>query len=99
MKKIYGHITEKGYAYMEKVKPGTLLRVEWIEDPDVNAEWGLHIIDFEDYNEENNVVMLIKWMPEIRNITDVITFKCLWQDKLYFSSTKAIIELIHHETL
>lgn len=74
---------------MEEIRPGALIRVSWIEDPDADAEWGAHIYDLE--NNDNNVVMLIQWMPYIRNARNIITFKCLWEDKIYYSSTQALL--------
>jgi len=91
----YKHITKAGYRLMEELKPGALIRVSWIEDPDQDAEWGGQIYDLE--GGEHNIVMLIKWMPEIFNATDIISFKCLWEDKLYYSSTNALIEVLKHE--
>lgn len=78
---------------MEEIRPGALLRISWIEDPEADAEWGLDMIYF-DEAEEENIVMLIEWMPEIRNTKNVITFKCLHEDKIYYSSTIAILEII-----
>lgn len=99
--KTYKHITEAGYAMMEEIPPGTLLKVKWIEDmEDVDgAEWGTNMIYF-DHNEDQNVddicniVMLIRWRPEIENAINIINFDCLWQDKLYSSSTYALIEVL-----
>jgi hypothetical protein len=77
---------------MEEIRPGALIRVSWIEDPDADAEWGAHIFDLSD--DDSNVVMLIEWMPYIHNSKNVITFKCLWEDKVYYSSTNALLEKV-----
>lgn len=76
---------------MKHISPGCLLKVEWVDDPDVNAEWGLNILDLED---DENIVMFIKWRPEVFNSKDVISFQCLYQDKIYNCSTIAIIEIL-----
>ena len=91
----YKHITEAGYSLMKELKPGALIRVSWIEDPDGDAEWGGQIYDLE--GNENNIAMFIEWMPDIFNTKDIITFKCLWEDKIYYSSTRALIEILKHE--
>lgn len=87
------HLTELGFKTMERIPPGTLLRVSWIDLPDENPEWGLNNHDFDD-DDTDNIVMLVKWRPEVRNLKDVITFTCLWQDKLAISSSAAIKEII-----
>ena len=78
---------------MEEIRPGALLRISWIEDPEADAEWGLDMIYF-DENEEENIVMLIEWMPEVQNTKNVITFKCLHEDRVYYSSTVAILQVL-----
>lgn len=90
---IYPHIGEEGIRLMEEIRPGALLRISWIEDPEADAEWGLDMIYF-DEAEEENIVMLIEWMPHVRNTKNVITFKCLHEDKIYYSSTIAILEIL-----
>jgi hypothetical protein len=89
----YPHIDENGIRLMEEIRPGALLRISWIEDPEADAEWGLDMIYF-DEAEEENIVMLIEWMPYVRNTKNVITFKCLHEDKIYYSSTIAILEIL-----
>ena len=93
MTPLYPHIGEEGARLMEEIRPGALLRISWIEDPEADAEWGLDMIYF-DEAEEENIVMLIEWMPEVQNTKNVITFKCLHEDKIYYSSTVAILETI-----
>ncbi|NBP56833.1 hypothetical protein EBU71_09965 [bacterium] len=94
-KKKYKHITEAGYKMMEMVKPGSLIKVKWIEDTDDvdGVEWGLNIFHF-DEDDDNNIVMLVKWNPEVENAKDIICFTCLWQEKLYSCSTYAIYEIL-----
>lgn len=87
------HLTDLGFKTMEQIPPGTLLRVNWIDIPDENAEWGCNIHDFDD-DDIDNVVMLVKWRPEVPNIKDVITFICLWKDILVYSSSASIKEII-----
>ena len=89
----YSHIDENGIRLMEEIRPGALLRISWIEDPEADAEWGLDMIYF-DEAEEENIVMLIEWMPYVRNTKNVITFKCLHEDKIYYSSKIAILEIL-----
>lgn len=97
----YPHITEAGYAMMEEIPPGTLLRVKWIEDTDDvdGAEWGTNMLYFDHEGDQiddiNNVVMLIRWRPEIANAIDIINFDCLWQDKLYSCSSYALVEVLN----
>ena len=84
---------------MEEIRPGALLRVSWIEDPEADAEWGLDMIYFEDakelgYEELNNIVLLVEWMPHVNNAKNIISFKCLYEDKLYYSSTNALVEVL-----
>jgi hypothetical protein len=93
-RRLYSHINKTGIKMMEKIRPGALLRVSWIEDPEADAEWGLDMIYFEDAEEQNNIVLLVEWMPYINNAKNIITFKCLHEDKLYFSSTNALLEII-----
>jgi hypothetical protein len=52
------------------------------------------MIYFEDAEEQNNIVLLVEWMPFINNAKNIITFKCLHEDKLYLSSTNALLEII-----
>ena len=105
MKNKYRHIDEKGSELMDSIPPGSLLRVKWIENPNVDAEWGQHILWFDDtdypeldsIDSDQNVVMLLEWMPEIYNSQNVITFKCLWENNIYYSSTAAINSIIEHD--
>lgn len=95
----YKHITKAGYDLMDSIPTGSLLRVKWIEDPDDvdGAEWGTNLIEFDDLEPDediNNVVLLLRWRPEIENAPDVISFDCLWGDKIYSSSTYALIEVV-----
>ena len=92
-KKKYSHITAAGYQLMETLKPGSLIRVKWIEDTDdvYGAEWGLNMYHLDD---ENNVVMLVEWKPEIPETKGIINFTCLWEDKIYSSSTYALLEIL-----
>jgi len=94
---IYPHIGEEGARLMEEIQPGALLRVSWIEEPDGDAEWGGHIYWFEDDpdNVDSNIVMLLEWMPNVHNAKNVITFKCLWLDKVYYSSSAAMLGIMH----
>lgn len=89
----YPHINAVGMKLMEEIRPGALLRVGWIEDPNMDGEWGLDMIYF-DESEENNIVMLLEWMPHVKNNKNIITFKCLHEDKIYYSSTHTILEVI-----
>lgn len=93
-RRTYSHIDKTGIKMMEDIRPGALLRVSWIEDPEADAEWGLDMIYFEDPLELPPVVMLIEWMPYVNNAKNIITFKCLYEDKLYYSSTNALVEVI-----
>lgn len=88
----YNHVTEPCYQMMKSINPGSLLRVRWIEDTDdvYGAEWGLNMHHLDD---ENNVVMLIKWNPDIPEARGIVNFTCLWEAKLYSSSTHALIEV------
>jgi hypothetical protein len=52
------------------------------------------MIYFEDPLELPPVVMLIEWMPYVNNAKNIITFKCLYEDKLYYSSTNALVEVV-----
>lgn len=74
-------------------KPGSLFRVKWIEDTDdiFGSEWGFNMLHLE---PDNNIVMLVKWRPEIVEVKDIINFDCLWEDKIYSCCTHAIIEII-----
>ena len=64
-RRLYTHIDKTGIKMMEEIRPGALLRVSWIEDPEADAEWGLDMIYFEDSEELNNIVLLVEWMPYI----------------------------------
>jgi len=92
-RRTYSHIDKSGMKMMEEIRPGALLRVSWIEDPEADAEWGLDMVYFED-PEVNNIVLLIEWMPYINNAKNIITFKCLYEDKIYLSSTHALVEIV-----
>lgn len=93
MLQTFSHITELGYQTMQAIPPGTLIRVSWIDIPDANAEWGLNSIDFDD-DAEDNIVMLVKWRPEVKNVQNVISFQCLWQDQLANSASSCIREIV-----
>ena len=98
-RRLYSHIDETGMKLMESISPGTLLRVSWIEDPEADGEWGLDMIYFDDVDkteddETNNIIMLLEWMPEVHNNKNIITFKCLHEYKIYYSSTYAILEVL-----
>lgn len=105
MRNKYQHIDEKGIELMNSIPLGSLLRVKWIENPNVDAEWGNHIIWFEDtdypdpssINSDENIVMLLEWMPEIYNSQNVITFKCLWENNIYYCSTAGINSIIQDD--
>jgi len=73
-RRLYAHIDKTGIKMMEEIRPGALLRVSWIEDPEADAEWGLDMIYFEDAEEQNNIVLLVEWMPYINNAKNIITF-------------------------
>lgn len=82
---------------MESIKPGALLRVNWVEDPDEISDWGGDMTYLDEANLENetdNIVMLIDWMPFISNTKNVISFRCLYKSKIYYSSTYALVEVI-----
>lgn len=88
---------------MNSIPLGSLLRVKWIENPNVDAEWGDHLLWFEDELQDanntdanNDIVMLLEWMPFILNSQNIITFKCLWEDNIYYSSTAAINSIVKH---
>lgn len=94
-RKKYPHIDSKGMQMMEEIPVGSLLRVSWIEDPEADGEWGLDMIYFEDPDEDlNNLILLLEWMPEVQNNKNIITFKCLHENKIYYSSTHALVEII-----
>lgn len=85
---------------MESIKPGSLLRVNWVEDPDEISDWGGDMTYFDASSEEkniDNIVMLIEWMPYISNSKNVISFKCLYKNKIYYSSTYGLVEIIDYE--
>ena len=93
-RRTYSHIDKTGIKMMEEIRPGALLRVTWIEDPEADAEWVLDMIYFDEPPDLPPIVMLIEWMPYVNNAKNIITFKCLYEDKLYHSSTNALVEVI-----
>lgn len=97
MTRKYPHLDKQGIKIMDEIRPGALLRVSWIEDPEADGEWGLDMIyfDAEEDSELDNIVLLLEWMPQIQNTKNIISFKCLHQDKIYYSSTYALLEVIN----
>lgn len=96
-RRIYRHIDEQGMKLMESVSPGSLLRVSWIEE--IETEECLlgeenYILFSDEVSEETNIVMLIEWKPQIINAENIICFNCLYKDRLYNSSTAALLEVL-----